>query len=384
MFMVFLAMIINAGLLTRDRMKLQNTADLAALVGGNVQRFNLNTIGDLNDAIETAYIATQALLANPITSSPCAMQFKTCSSAGGSCQVYCKGADREFASAVAATYSATQAFYMNQIMSIVQHANGKAYEYAKKTALAAPNMPIDIKRQLLKASGGNLPGVEQMVKEYDRGSLQYDYAMDGQVESLRDIYKISANDQQPLFIPDVEIMILLTFMWDYNPACEGILASGGDGPCYIGSPGGIEIPKIVAYRIKDTGDLTPSFITAVSYSPQYLFNFIPVRAMPNPENPLAPGDLFTAPGSTESVKLFDSLMGKVPFTTNPNARQFMVAWAASRPYGGSPAKGGYDGSKMIGLASKSVGEIAHALGISVPIGGNGEGEHNLTEKDFLH
>jgi hypothetical protein len=39
---------------------------------------------------------------------------------------------------------------------------------------------------------------------------------------------------------------------------------------------------------------------------------------------------------------------------------------------------------MIGLASKSIDEIAHALGISMPIDGNGEGKHNLTEKDFLH
>lgn len=386
MFMVFLALLINTGFLSRDRIKIQNNADLAALVGAQVQRFNLNTVGELNDKIDTAYKVLQTTLANPITASPCVMRFTTCNQAGMACNQFCSNLDAAYAAALAGSYSAAQAQYAGQIMTIITQANSKAYHYAKQTALHTANLPLDVKRRLLRKNGVALPA-ERMVEMYDRGELQDDYDLDGTSESLAQIYKISANDQQPLFMPEPTSKIVFRYRRFYNPCGTPFAQGGGTEPCAlpITQSTGVPLPLVVAHKIIDRGDITPSFITAVSYSPQYLINKTPLRALPDAATPWQPGEIATAPGSQQSAYLFDVVSGRVPFATQVGARQFMSAWSAARPYGGAADRGGYDGAKLIGLASKSLGEVVHDFGIAQQLGDEqGQSQHQLTERDFLH
>ena len=48
-------LVFQSSILTREKMKLQQTTDLAALVAGEVQRRNLNRIQELNEEIKKAY-----------------------------------------------------------------------------------------------------------------------------------------------------------------------------------------------------------------------------------------------------------------------------------------------------------------------------------------
>lgn len=424
MVMVFLLIVLNTGLMTRDKIKIQNTADLAALVGANVQRFNLNRIDEINDKIETTYLFFEGLLANPYTASYCAITQATCGQANGgaapaqiqstidkykaltalngvlgplgipvvdnpeppafsACQAFCGAKDSTYAHLTLLAYLTIQMNYQSQIMGIVQKANSKAYDYAKLTALAAPNVPVDVKRQLLQHFGSRFPTPQQMVKDYNGGGLRFDYGSDGQMESLNEIYRISANDSQPLYIPKISTIPLVSYRGTYSPCVTGGLTFDAAMPCFNGT---FQLPMIVPvpYKIIDTGDVTPSFLTAVSYSPQFLFNKIAARKLPDAQDPFKPGRIFNDSGTNQNVNLFDMLLGKVPFAPSDN-RQFMSAWAAARPYGGSPENGGYDGAKLIGLASRAIHEVVQEFGIKAKqTTADQSAEHTFTENDFLH
>src|SRR5262249_46374141 len=88
------------------------------------------------------------------------------------------------------------------------------------------------------------------------------------------------------------------------------------------------------------------------------------------------------------VRLFDFLLSN-PFGPDApgTSRQMMTVMALAKPYGGNTVEGGYEGAKLIGLASKSIGEIVQNLNlmqVAAPDIGISGAEHIYKEEDFLH
>ncbi len=384
-FLVLLMMLINTGILTRDRIKLQNSADLAALVGANVQRINLNEVGKINDSIETAYIATQAALSNPFTSSPCTYNGATCNSTAGACNLVCRSQDNIARALIIEGYLAHHSYAASQIGAIVSGANAIAYDLAKRTALAGPNLPVDIRRAIRKRYGGNFPSATDMVRQYDRSGLQFDYSGTGDVSPLNAIYTVAANDSQPLFEADVDQGVLIGYIGIYNPCASGPLVVLDASPCFIGNWAPI-LPIPVPKTIEDKGSITPAFMVSLAYSPQFNFNLFkaPIRRLASSRGPFKAGEVVVNTTGKEA-QLFDLLLGTQPFGSSLFNRQFMTAWSASRAYGGSPSRGSYEGAKLIGLASKSIGEVVHDWNIGFDMVSPETGaSHTFTERDFLH
>lgn len=387
-FLVMMMTIINAGILTRDRIKLQKTADLAALIGANVQRLNLDQIGEHNRDIKKYFEYTRLFLKEPITASFCFQKQITCGeSPTRECKYFCSSMDSAIAEAQLNLYHAKHTQYMNQMLMMIHDTNAKAFEYATLTALGGPNLPHDVRRTILKKQGGRYPTLNKMKQRYESGGFHYDYNNDGDYERLKDIYSITNLHPAPLYKPKLETKKMWTFIGQYAP-CVVLLAFDAATPCwqwkYLLKPG--ELPV----RIQDAGGLTPAFFNEIKYSPQYDFNLFkfPIKMGPDRDNPFVPGKVVQGKNANSLAMLFDILLGKPPLSGSLKKRQYMRAWATARPYKADrdASTGEYDGAKLIGIASKAIGEIDQDLNIQMPFAmeETPNTQHLFTERDFLH
>ena len=375
-FLVLLTMIINAGILTRDRIKLQNSADLGALVGAAVQRENLDLLGELNQRIEDAYDFLKTNLNNPAYAAPCLVAQITCGQVGGLCQAQCNLLQTALSEAMISAYLDYHAELTNIMIDIVYQTNGTAFEMAKRTALAAQNLPVDIRRQVRKHHGGQYPDAKTMAERYDSGDFNYNYAGGQDSDPLNAIYKVKGIDEMyqdleyedvPMFEWDIDTKSVTTWTGIFGLSCGAGPTFQPQNPCTnipLAAPTEVDVPA----RMRDLGNLTPAFAFAVSYSPQFNANLFPnkVRELKRFEEAdyLGQSSIVVDPSGVREVSLFDRLLGTLRRSNSQVERKWMHVVSTSKPYGGEPTKGGYEGAKLIGVASHRSGDTVQELPVS--------------------
>ena len=358
--LAFFGLVFNSSMITRDKMKLQQTTDFAALVAADVQRRNLNAIRKLNQDIEIAYQATIILLqpnyclinglaAPRISTESISSINGITGGAAGTCDQACDDYDSWVRKKI---IQAVYDFPRNQLAShaikIVTEANQKANEKVLETFLTPKNIPFSF-RKSLEEKWGNQLSLSTMLSAYSNGQFEDQFTI---VESYK---------EYPLFLPKEEPRMFLALDHNYfEGACPNPIT--GLHPCCL--YGGVSfIPKIyptVAKIVRD-GDYTTSYLAAAEYSPvktQVDKTFALYLQNPDP-NMRASSKTPVEDLRGKKIKLFGN-------------KTAIAAMAFAKPYGGTFPVGGnilnpldfgdigkeFEGSKLIGIADKdAVGGI---------------------------
>lgn len=179
-FLAFFALVFQSSLLTREKMKLQQTNDLATLVGAQVQREALNEIIKSNEAIEAAYNKASLALKAPLCATlfafgagnPTAMSSIAAATTFGvklslqdisadTCQQACNQWDTFFRARIIDLYLATRNAHAKRITDILSKANTVAGAQAKKVFFAPENLPLRLRLKFQKHFGNAQSVVSQ-------------------------------------------------------------------------------------------------------------------------------------------------------------------------------------------------------------------------------
>lgn len=261
-FLILFSIILNSSVLTYQKVKMQNTLDLAVKTAAQLQRDHLNTINAYNRAILPHLIAYEANLANPLWLYPCGppASCPLCST----CRKYDAGT-RIF---LGAMYKGFRDPYADSIINEIKNTNKKAYDAILQVLLNAYNLPGDIKA-VIKKKYGNVPESKKLADIYN--TEKFDFDGNGKMETIKDRFNL--NDSMvgyPLFKPEVEIKYLPYFYYYYHSTC-GLMGN----KCTVWW---IPLVMPATGRIfKDKGSHEPHFFTMLEYYPIHdlnLFNIL--------------------------------------------------------------------------------------------------------------
>ena len=205
-FIALFALVFQSSLLTRERMKLQQTTDMATMVGANVQRNALNQIREINRDIEKAYRTTRDALrvlpcielwstSGGVTTLMSARANFVSGKASPTCQLACKNYDKAIRSKIIKGYEAYRNAQVGQINNILVEANGVAKDYAERSFFSASKLPFRLRHLLQKKLGKN-PSSTSVRSQFTSGAID-DHI---QLLSTGDL----ENGELPLFVPKEE------------------------------------------------------------------------------------------------------------------------------------------------------------------------------------
>jgi hypothetical protein len=178
------------------------------------------------------------------------------------------------------------------------------------------------------------------------------------------MYEELGYNDVPMIEWDIETKDVKTITGVFGTTC-------GSGPSFqpqnlcasppIFFPQDVEVPV----RMRDLGSLTPAFTFSLSYSPQFNANLFAAKVR-EPKNAdfLGQSSIVVDASGAREVSLFDRLLGTLNRSNSQVERKWMRVVAAAKPYGGSPTAGGYEGAKIIGVASHRSGDTAQELPVS--------------------
>ncbi|MFH1017572.1 MAG: Tad domain-containing protein [Pseudomonadota bacterium] len=363
MALAILGLVLRSGMITREKMKLQQTSDLAALVAADTQRNWLNRLREINQEIDKLYREfNTAILANP---TPCltiaaaiaggwdcirlpkvADMLSSVDIPGAAsnalppmCQTSCPHFDNFYRATLVTAYGIKQAMLMGLAVKVIEQANQVANDDALATFLAPPNLPFGLQKILDRKYNGNVT-TAAVRQDYDSGRLSDTYAV------------IDANKDLPLFQAKLEGR---SFKWP-----TALYASFFTPPpattCFC-APVGTGYPGLamVAGKITKTGDYQTSFFTGVQYTPR--------------KEDIEKFGLFYKQADSKrpyfGEESQDSSGAKLPLFTQ---RRSMAALSLAKPYGGKFPRAAanpfsftdagdpgtdFEGAKLIGLADKA-------------------------------
>jgi hypothetical protein len=400
MALAILGMVLRSGFVTREKMKIQQSSDFAALVAADVQRNYLNVIRDINKEIDLefkiAYTAVQLPACGPLLIGSAAGTINAANVLSTAhflppvikpdppdppdpCNAPCAQWDRTYRNYIVSGFAARQSLMAGAIQVILEKANEKAFDNVLQTILTPQNLPYGLQRVLEKKYNGNVTR-DAVVQDYNSGGLSDTYTV------------IDANRSIPLFPAKMEMRI---FDWiTYRYQLSGTLATGVClGAIRSGIGGAVAMGKVVK-----AGDYETSFLTGAQYT-----------------SPLTGTETTTAQGEQKKFSIFakqadtkseeygkeirDMRGMKIPLFPD---RTTLTAISLAKPYGGTFPKAGnpvvpldagdvgdeFQGAKLIGIADKAqIGGVD--LGVAGDLGTQ-DAEGRMTDtsrfstEDFLH
>ncbi len=430
--------VFQSALTTNEKMKLQQTTDLAALRGAHVQRVNLDLIRQENEAIEQLFTFYSVLL----KSSPCNLLIHperhtmhtlgpavaraitpiyaalrnfssdedlTDRAAFPNCDSICDRFDTAAHNLIAATYEyglnqipgARRLIYTlagllgedipteflafgrsgfaRNIQNRIETANDYAYARSLEIFFDMKNLPLGIRKKLGGDTGSYVSSSEIRWK-YEQG------------EFAEDLAYLDVQQGQPLFYAGEEIALLDALGYGYPTSPPPT------SQCYWGLPQSYRAINTKA-KVVRVNDYPTSFFAATLYNPPYwneLYN--PKLRNPNVQSEdFGQALSYQGDAAGESARLF------------AKERTPMMAYAFAKPYGGSfptaatpffslLTRGSvgeeFEGAKLIGIADQEAmdGFDVSQLPMSVLIQGeypvmNAEGNWTAMRffrEDFLH
>ncbi|MCI5073191.1 hypothetical protein MRY82_09670 [bacterium] len=201
-FLALFSMVFQSSMLVREKIKLQQSVDYAALTGAQIQRAALDKIHEINSTILESFYATQAaLIPSPClmlqamtSSSPTAMSSSAFAitndpTAIGSCSGACQAFDKFVRKQIIRGYETYRSSHVSNIIDIIENTNGLTHEHVVSQIIHTPNLPQRLRHQVQKTLGQN-PTLENLKTAYDNGLLS---------EHLR--ITSTGDLDLPLFIP---------------------------------------------------------------------------------------------------------------------------------------------------------------------------------------
>lgn len=374
-------LLFNSAMLTREKMKLQQTTDFAALVAADVQHYNLNKIREINTTIEVEYQITRALLQPPFcdvvisscaTFANCVLPWVTGFTGTNylSCQDACSDWDALVRRQLIDAYQFTRDAQASHIAAILTDANKKAFDRVLDTFLTPRNLPHQLRRLLESKLGGLTP---QLLKaEYQSGSLQNHLIVD-------DRYRDTA-----LFIGDKEDRLFQYTRYAYLDYLDTFMVQH----CAYSTWGPFGVSLSRAKVVRETNYTTNYLAMATYFPPNTAVDKKFALYLKNPD-----------PKGRETDPYLRDMRGggKVPLFTieDPVTGQTkvpLITMALAKPYGGTfPTPGNvlnpfdygeigdeFKGAKLIGIANR---EELENYDLKVP-----KITRNLdyVREDFLH
>ena len=359
-FMTFLAMfalIFQSSLLTREKMKLQQTVDLGSLAGASVQRVGLDKIHEINESLDRRFRELQVAIKVPPSAKlffPVGIRKRIelqvfvqsvvpFSKVGATCNQIVRSYDRFIRDKLIEAYKLERKFKASQIMSVVQKANTIGHEYALNVLLNPRNLPIRMQNRL-KTTYGSLPSTRSAIDDYQRGQFQEDlnFITSGNFSS----------DSVPLFVPKNEIRTLKYTL----SRSQYINSPSVEDSCLVSTPGFIPVAKQLEVRVAKAEDSPPShFLALALYNP--------------PTSPVEGVFGLKLKRPIEKTNLEDWRGDNISLLPTRESldprRSLMTAMAGAKPFGGrypEAAKGlfgegasgkKFQGVRLFGLADKN-------------------------------
>ncbi len=413
MALAIFGLVLRSGLVLREKMKLQQTSDFAALVAADTQRIYLNRIRELNRMIDEAFNTAQTLLsANPAPCAtfiypqaglpPNAFTVDTNSRAwaaaspaksfgtdelplqnlcNGGCQEY----DKAYRGEIILAYLTIESQLFQEITTIVLGANQKAYEKGLETFLTPANLPFGLRTLVERKYNGHVTK-EALLADYNTGDLS-------EILSV-----IDTNSSLPLFQPKVEMR---TFTWVHvfyplSSSCDPLPSYTCCGFPTVNAASAVPGMYSAPAKIAKDGKYETSFLAGATYTP--------------PESVEQNFGLYyrQTAGDKMGEKIQDVSGQKIQlFTTqttadNQPSKQSMMALSLAKPYDGTFPKAAafmnpfdsgdagkeFKGAKLIGIADKAqIGgvdlDISFSLQTQDVEGETTDASKSHTE-DFLH
>jgi hypothetical protein len=327
-FTAILAMfglVFNSAMMTREKLKLQQTTDFAALRAANVQRYNLNAIRDYNQAIEILYdiyIARSQLQWCMIELLPAASnQEQTVIAASDSithktstnCESACLNYESWKRDQLISEYNTLRGIIVVEIQAILDGANSVAHDKVVETFMTGKNLPHGLMRMLVDILGANFTTAAARAV-YDSGQLA-------------NIFSISDMKDAPLFNGIPEIRLFPAVTWHYPT----IITGTGVNLCGPPAPGLPDLTKTSFAKIIQGGNYTTSFLASASYTPRNTVvdeKFAIYLKEPSPDRrELSP---YLTDEHGQKANLFH-----INDKTNGFLKYPMVTMALAKPYGGT-------------------------------------------------
>lgn len=394
-------LIMNSAMITREKMKLQQTTDFATIVAANVQRENLHHIQKRNEEIEALYLAAYQVVAlnwadiDIILPTPqiprevfiAAVETKT---QGQVVPTSCAQGGIDYDHWVRENiyvpqYKALRDLLANDITNVVYKANETAHEHVLRAFLIDQNLPHGLRRILAQTIGKN-PTRGAIRSAWDSGLLS-------------DYLEISDTSEMPLFFPASEGRQFNPPKYAYRDELCGNCQTASCWPCCLpsgmNSLGGLPDSLDSEAKVYRLEGYRSNYLVRATYSPPN--TFIDRTFSHHLKKPKARS------GPNSQIKSFDNRplrLFDINETDDSDSKKALEAWAQAKPYGGEfPTAGfpywplgipidagsvgsNFDGAKLVGIADYKREQEGFQLwgenGFPLPTG-----EFVLME-DFLH
>jgi hypothetical protein len=392
-------LLFNSAMMTREKMRLQQTTDYAALVAAQMQRKYLNDINASNQGIEDLYNATYTLMNMPLllsngelitqTSGYLAGEFlawvetQTLGQVTpGSCNEAGRGYDHYIRQKLKKIYETTRdEYYRSPILGKVAHGNKVIFSEVLSHFLVDKRLPHGLRRTLAGMLGQN-PAPAAIRDLYNQGGLSETLNISGSGEQVL----FDADDEQRAFMPPKNFYGTIQ-CYCTPTSCLTCCAPGYPLPLpdSIGS-----VAKVVR-----TSDFKTNFLVSATYTPPN--TFVDKTFAYNLRKPDSEGS-----GMQSEIKDADQHTLRLFNITDKAAGQTktsLTTMALAKPFGGTFPKAGdvevllnnplqkgdvgvpFTGSKLIGIADhEQIGNVKlwGDEAVLLPTG-----EYLKTE-DFLH
>ncbi|MEZ4704643.1 MAG: Tad domain-containing protein [Bdellovibrionota bacterium] len=385
-------LVFQSSLDVRQKIKLQQTTDYAALLAANVQTINLNRIREVNEKIEVMWKTTNTALAPsfclmagfsgftaPRSRAAIATINTMLGKAYTTCDQACDGYDEHRRKQIMRSYQTIRSELASNILSSVTGANNIAYSRVLDTFLAPSNLPHSLHLALEKKMGSNFR-LEDVRRAYLQGELRM---QSSSVDSDRYEYNVLNQYQRdPLFIPENEKRMFRYPNYYYADSYD---PSTLTPYCELPTPQG---PKVSSSEVKvvKKGDYTTHYLTGVEYLP-------PVSAFENKLNIFVRDPETGEEISGQSGRSIALFRRSMPMETRAAAKPFGGTFPEKGDLSGLISKGTvgeeFQGAKLIGIADRAeIGgqRMSRADNQLVyrDLQGNVIGTIDYVAEDFLH
>lgn len=265
-FLAFLSLIYQSSLLVREKMKLQQTTDYAALTGASVQRALIEKVIDANKDIDRAFVKlTVALKASPcagligsgfgsLATLTTLAQVASPGLSQPTCPSACRAIDNAAHDIALAAYETTRSRIASYIAEILAQGNAIAADYAQEQFFVRRNLPVRLNAYTIEKYGRNV----------SRDRLRGVYQSDRMQNSLYLYHSGNSSGNSPLFVAE-EGTRSVTLM--QQNAAVGPTALDGTPICYLPVPPTPKIQTVKGKIGKDPQTYPTHFVMASVYDP---------------------------------------------------------------------------------------------------------------------
>ncbi|HMQ11682.1 MAG TPA: hypothetical protein PKC21_09155 [Oligoflexia bacterium] len=354
-FLALFSMVFQSSMLVREKIKLQQSVDYAALTGAQIQRAALDKIHALNEDILEKFYATQSALipssfiafsgSNPVSTSAIVFSITNDPGANTGCGGAAQALDKFVRKKIVRAYETYRGQRVDQIMDIIENTNGLSHEHVVSQIIHTPNLPQRLRHQVIKAMGQD-PNIDSLQASYQNG-LIHDHL---RVTSTGDM-------ELPLFIPSSLNPANDMTAFTYPTYSSQAITAAYVQVCSFPFPSGIDVSptKTIVGRHPASDKSWPShFAVMAMYDPpsstvEGKFNL----KVKNP-NAADEGNVSLAGGEDiDLMPRFDSQSPRrwpmlVASLAKPFGGKFPKAPLQALPHG-NPGET-FDGAKLIGFA----------------------------------